>query len=308
MINLLLQILQTPVTLKHHADSIHNIASTVVKDVTTGEGLDKMQLLLQKLLDWSISMGGRVVAAIIIFIIGRYLIKIINRLLQKLFVRQSVDPSIKTFLGSFINTTLMVLLIIAIINKLGIETTSFAALLASFGVAIGMAMSGNLSNFVGGMLILLFKPYKVGDWIKVDNTLGLVISIETFHTILRTYDGTHVYFSNGNMSSVTVRNYSKEDIIREEFKLGLEYGQDLVKAEQVLKKIVEDEKRALPDPKPTFVFDSFGDSSINIILRLWVKNEDYWDVKSDIQRRIYEEFNREGISFPFPHITLHQPS
>ena len=215
-----------PDSLGNPIDSMRNIAQTIVTDVTTGQGLDKMSTFLTRLFNWSLTMGGRVVAAIVIFIIGRFVIRIINKLFMKLLANRNVDAGVKSFLHSLVNALLMTLLIISIVNKLGIETTSFAALLAAFGVAIGMAMSNNLSNLVGGMLILMFKPYRVGDWIQKDDILGHVEAIEIFHTVLRQYDGTRVYMANGSMSTATVINYSKHPSLRIEFKVSVDYGRN----------------------------------------------------------------------------------
>jgi small conductance mechanosensitive channel len=303
---LLLQIKPLPDSTGNPIDSVHKVASTIITDVTTGQGLDKMSVFVNKLISWGVTIGVRILGAVIILVVGRFLIKLINRLFDKLLTSRAVDSGVRSFLRSLVNALLVILLIIAVVNKLGIETTSFAALLASFGVAIGMAMSGNLSNFVGGMLILMFKPYRVGDWIKVSDVLGQVVSIEIFHTVLKCYDGTLVYMSNGNMSTAVVRNYSRKPILRIEFKLGLEYGVDVAQAEKVLLRLVAGDDRVEKEPAPYVALDELADSSVNVILRLWVKKEDYWKVRYDFNRKIYDTFNREGIGFAFPQITVHQ--
>ncbi|MBQ8099097.1 MAG: mechanosensitive ion channel [Bacteroidaceae bacterium] len=262
--------------------------------------------VLKQLLSWAITMGGRVLAAIIVFIIGRFIIKMVNKLFSRLLTNKKVDPGVISFLRSLINALLMMLLFIAVVNKLGIETTSFAALLASFGVAIGMAMSGNLSNLVGGMLILMFKPYRVGDLIEVNGIMGRVQSIEIFHTILRTAAGVNIYFSNGEMSSNMIKNYSKETHLRLDLKVSVEYGQDLKLVEQTLRTMIDEDNRILKTPAPSIVVDELADSSVNLSMRVWVMNDDYWDVKYDLTRLTYERFNEAGISFPFPQITVHQ--
>ena len=287
-------------------DSVHRVAGAIIADVATGRGIDKMEMLIEKLVNWGIIIGGRIIGATIIFFVGRFVIRMINKVFDKVLTRDSIDPGVKSFLKSMINALLMVLLIIAIVNKLGFETTSFAALLASFGVAVGMALSGNLSNFVGGMIILMFKPYRVGDLIEVNGVTGYVEAIEIFHTILRTYSGENVYLSNGNMSAATIKNYHKEDRLRLEFKVGVEYGQDFKQAEDVLLKLANEDARVLKDPKPYVALDELADSSVNLVMRLWVENADYWSTKYDINRKIYERFNEAGISFPFPQITVHK--
>ena len=286
--------------------SVDKTAHKLITEISDGREVTKMTELLDKLFNWSISMGGRILAALIIFIIGRLIIKILNKLFDHLLTRRSVDVGVKTFFKSLINALLIILLIIAVINKLGIETTSFAALLASFGVAIGMAMSGNLSNLVGGILILLFRPYKVGDWIEVNGIVGQVQSIEIFHTVLRTYDATNVYFANGNMSTSVIKNFSKTNDRRIEFKVSLEYGQDLAKVEKVLLNLASENSKIQRTPEPTVNLNEFADSSVDVVFRVWVKNEDYWSVRYEMNRKIYDSFNAEGISFPFPQITVHQ--
>src|SRR5574344_1926812 len=207
---ILLQKVQLPDTTSQPIDSAKQIARTLVNDVTTGQGIDKLTLVITQLINGSLSLGMRILAALVIFIIGRFVIKLLNRLVHKILNSRGFDPSVKSFLESFINILLLVLLLVAVINKLGIETTSFAALLASFGVAVGMAISGNLQNFAGGILILLVRPYKVVDYVGAQGEEGTVVSIEIFHTVLRTYQGNEIYMPNGQMSSNKVINFSKE--------------------------------------------------------------------------------------------------
>lgn len=306
MLLFVLQALPNPDSLSHAADSTKNAVKALVTDVTTGDGINRMSVLVKQLVEWAMLVGGRIVAAAIIFVVGRYVIKLINRLFDKLLTNRSIDPSVKSFLRSLVNALLLTLLIVSVINKLGIETTSFAALLASFGVAIGMAMSGNLSNFVGGMLILMFKPYRVGDLIKTGDTLGRVKAIEIFHTVLKTYDGTLVYMANGSMSTAVIKNFSREPNLRLSFKVGLEYGVDYGQAKALLLRIAEADKRIVGAPAPYVVLDELADSSVNVILRVWVRKEDYWNVRYDMNETIYEEFNKAGIGFAFPQMTVHQ--
>ena len=288
------------------ADSLGQAAKEIITNIASGEGISRMEVLIQQFLTWSVSMGGRIVGAVIIFTIGHYFIKFVNKLLVKVLTRDSIEPGVRSFLKSLVNTLLMTLLLIAVINKLGIETTSFAALLASFGVAIGMAMSGNLSNFVGGMIILLFKPYRVGDLIEANGETGHVVAIEIFHTILKTYGGVNVYMANGNMSTAVIKNYSKNNLLRVEFKVSVEYGQDLSKVEAELYRIAQTDARVLKDPAPHVNLEELAASSVDLTMKVWVKDVDYWSVKYDINRNIYDRFNEIGISFPFPQLTIHQ--
>ena len=178
------------------------------------DGFSILQIFLQQLIDWGVNAGGRIIGAIIIFVVGRFLISLLRKMLARLLAKRHVDASIQSFVKSLVNILLTILLIIAVIGKLGVETTSFAALLASAGVAIGMALSGNLQNFAGGLIVLLFRPFKVGDWIESQGVSGTVREIQIFHTILTTADNKVIYIPNGALSSGTVTNYSREDTRR----------------------------------------------------------------------------------------------
>ena len=178
------------------------------------DGFSKLQIFLQQLIDWGVSAGGRIIGAVIIFVVGRFLISFLRKMLARLLAKRHVDASIQSFVKSLVNILLTILLIIAVIGKLGVETTSFAALLASAGVAIGMALSGNLQNFAGGLIVLLFRPFRVGDRIESQGVSGTVREIQIFHTILTTADDKVIYIPNGALSSGTVTNYSREDTRR----------------------------------------------------------------------------------------------
>ena len=261
---------------------------------------------LQKLLDWGINAGGHIIGALLIFLIGRFLIGILNKMLARILERRHVDAGIQSFTKSLVNILLTVLLIVAIVNKLGVETTSFAALLASAGVAVGMALSGNLQNFAGGLIVLLFRPYKVGDWIESQGESGTVREIQIFHTILTTADNKVVYIPNGALSSGTIVNYSREDTRRIEWIIGVEYGENFDKIEDVTRRIIAADSRILDTPTPFIALHALDASSVNIVIRVWVKSEDYWGVYFDINKTIYAVYNKEGIGFPFPQLTVHQ--
>ena len=191
---------------------------------TADDGFSKLQIFLQQLINWSVDAGGRIIGAVIIFVVGRFLISLLRKMLARLLEKRRVDASIQSFVKSLANILLTVLLIIAVVGKLGVETTSFAALLASAGVAVGMALSGNLQNFAGGLIVLLFRPFKVGDWIESQGVSGTVREIQIFHTILTTADNKVIYIPNGALSSGTVTNYSREDTRRVDWVIGVEYG------------------------------------------------------------------------------------
>ncbi|HIZ33177.1 MAG TPA: mechanosensitive ion channel [Candidatus Bacteroides merdigallinarum] len=261
--------------------------------------------VLLNLWDGSLELGKRILAALLIFIIGRLIISFLNKMVARILQRRKVDAGVQSFVRSLVHILLMVLLVIAVISKLGIETTSFAALLASAGVAVGMALSGNLQNFAGGLIILIFRPYKVGDWIEAQGESGAVKEIQIFHTILTTADNKTVFIPNGSASSGTIVNYSREETRRVDWVIGVEYGEDYARVEEAARRIVAAEKRILSTPAPFIALDALDASSVNVRIRVWVKNADYWGVYYDVQRAIYEEFNRAGIGFPFPQLTIH---
>ena len=262
---------------------------------------------IAKALNSCIDLGGRILVALIIFIIGKLIVNWANRLFAKMLERRKVDASIQSFLKSIVNITLLVLLFLAVIGKLGIELTSFAALLASAGVAIGMALSGNLSNFAGGVIILVFRPYKVGDYIEASTgASGTVTDIQIFHTVLTTPDNRVVFAPNGAMSGAVVTNYSRKDTRRLDFTFGVEYGTDFELAKSTIMEVISKDSRILKDPAPFIELGALADSSVNITVRVWVNAADYWGVNFDMNKNVYATFNEKGISFPFPQLTVHQ--
>ena len=265
-----------------------------------------VEQILDKLLNWGIDAGKSIIGAILIYVIGRFVIKQINRLVCKILTKRKLEISVQTFCRSLMNLLLNLVLVFAIISKLGVETTSLAALLASAGVAIGMALSGNLSNFAGGLIILVFKPFKVGDYIDGNNVSGTVKEIQIFHTILSTVDNRIIYVPNGSLSSNAIVNYSKQDMRRAEWTFGVEYGEDFEKVKAVLERIIAADARILKDPAPFIGLGALSASSVDIKVRAGAKTDDYWGVYFDMNRVVYETFNKEGIGFPFPQLTVHQ--
>ncbi len=267
----------------------------------------KLSRVLDSLIEQGAALGWTLVKALLVFIVGRFLISLINKLVQRVLLKRNIDPSIKTFVGSLIHIVLMILLIVSVVGALGVQTASFAALLASAGVAIGMALSGNLSNFAGGLIILIFKPYKVGDFIEAQNLSGTVREIQIFHTVLTTTDNKVIYIPNGSLSSSAVINYSYQQVRRIDWTFGVEYGTDYAKVKGVLEEILAKDERILQEPAAPFIaMSQLADSSVNYVVRVWVNSPDYWNVYYDITRIVYERFNAEGIGFPFPQLTIHQ--
>lgn len=264
-----------------------------------------LEELITKGLNFCVEAGKSIIIAILIYIAGKALIMLINRMMEKMLCRRQVDPTIQTFLKSLVNILLMALLIISVVSALGVNTTSFAALLASAGVAVGMALSGNLQNLAGGIVVLLFRPFKVGDYIEAQGVGGTVQEIQIFHTILNTPDNKKIYLPNGSLSSGNITNYSKEPTRRVDFTICIDYGESIDKVREVLKEIITNDQRVLTTPEPVIALNALADSSVNIALRVWVKSEDYWAVYWETNEKIYNEFNRRGINFPFPQLTVH---
>ncbi len=267
----------------------------------------KIAKIVDSCFEQGAELGWTLIKACLVFMVGKLFISLVNKLVQRILLRRNIDPSVKSFLGSLVNAVLMVLLIVSVVGALGIQTTSFAALLASAGVAVGMALSGNLSNFAGGLIILLFRPYKVGDYVEALGAQGTVKAIQIFHTVLVTVDNKVIHIPNGSMSSGVVTNYSTMEKRRVDLTYGVEYDTDFQKVKQVLDDIFAHDERILNDPAaPQILLSALADSSVNITVRLWVKGVDYWGVYFDTNRTVYERFNQEGIGFPFPQVTVHK--
>lgn len=270
------------------------------------DSADKLSFLVEKLIGFAVSAGSHILTAAVVFVVGKLIVNALNRLVARILEKRKVDQSVQSFLKSLTNILLTVVLIISVVGALGINTTSFAALLASAGVAVGMALSGNLQNFAGGLIILLFKPYKVGDLIESQGVTGVVKEIQILHTILTTADNKVIYIPNGSLSSGVVVNYSNQETRRVDWTIGVEYGSDYAKVEQTVREILASDARILQTPEPFVALGALADSSVNLTIRAWVRSADYWDVYFGINRRLYEVFAERGINFPFPQLTVHQ--
>ena len=285
------------------------LESLAAAETVLTHGVEKNEnvtMIIQQLISLGINAGKQILMATLVFVVGRFIISLLNRLVVRMLERRNIDISVKTFLKSLINILLTTLLVISVVSALGINTTSFAALLASAGVAIGMALSGNLQNFAGGLLILLFKPYKVGDWIETSAGSGTVREIQIFHTLLTTADNKIIYIPNGTLSGNSITNYSRGEKRRIEWIVGIDYGESFERAEQIITDLLKTDERILSDPAPFIALHALDSSSVNIVIRVWVENKDYWDVYFNINKQIYNTFNREQINFPYPQLTVHQ--
>lgn len=267
---------------------------------------DNLHFAWQQIAGYGIEAGRSILIALLYYFVGRYIIKFIKKVLIEMMERRQIDPTIQSFLRSTVSILLNVLLIITVISALGINTTSFAALLASFGVAAGLALSGNLQNLAGGIVVLLFKPYRVGDYIEAQGVAGTVKGIEIFHTIILTVDNKQIHVPNGSLSSGSIINYSSMPLRRVDLTIGVEYGEDIEKVKTVIQDIISQDDHILKDEAnaPFVRVCELADSSVNFTVRLWTAGANYWDVFFDTQEKIYAEFNRQGIGFPYPHLTV----
>ncbi len=258
-----------------------------------------------KLVELAITYGGKLLLALITLIIGLWLINKFVKGVEKMFVRRSFEKTLQTFLLSLISITLKILLVISVITTLGVQMTSFIAMLGAAGLAVGMALSGTLQNFAGGVVLLILKPFKVGNYIEAQGYAGTVMEIRIFTTILNTPDKKTIIIPNGPLSSGTVINYSREPTRRVEWTFGISYNDSIDAAREIILEILEADSRVLPDPAPMVVVASLGDSSVDLKTRVWVESANFWSVFFDINEKVKKEFDSQGISIPFPQRDVH---
>lgn len=276
-----------------------------MKELFTSTSNVSLDVFLAKMIDLGISVGSKILLAIVVFLVGRWIVRRLNKLLAKILEKRHVEASLSTFVKSLVNITLTLLLIIVVIGVLGIETSSFIALFASAGVAIGMALSGTLQNFAGGVMILLFKPFKVGDTIEAQGQSGTVREIQIFNTILATPDNKIIIIPNGGLSTGLMKNYSREATRRVDWEFGIAYGDDYTKARAVIARLLDADGRVLKDPAYFIALTSLGESSVNIVVRAWVNAGDYWGVYFDMNEKVYKTFAEENLNIPFPQLDVH---
>jgi small conductance mechanosensitive channel len=256
-------------------------------------------------LDEILSYLPSIIAALVIMILGLWVIKLIIGRLRKIMEKREVDPGVRGFALSILGVVLKILLFIVIITKLGVETTSFAAILAAAGLAIGLALQGSLSNFAGGVLIIVLKPYRVGDFIEAQGESGTVTEISIFYTILTTPNNQRIIIPNGQLSNNKVTNYSYEPTRRNNMTVGISYDSDIKKSREVLLNIVNSDERVLKDPAPVVFVGGLGDNSVDLSLRFWSNQADYWGLHFDTIEKLKTELEDAGVSFPFPQRDVH---
>ena len=251
------------------------------------------------------SFGISLFIALSILIIGRQVVKILIKVISTALERSNTEDTVRIFVTNLLNTLLMIVVFIAAINQLGIQTTSIIAVLGAAGLAIGLALQGSLSNFAAGILIVIYRPYKVGDYIQADNHLGTVNDIQIFSTVLKTPDNKLVIVPNGSIMNGSIVNFSNQDKRRVDIIASCSYEDDIDKVKSVLADILSKDERILNEPKPRIAVSELADSSVNFIVRPWVKNSDYLDVYYSLLEEIKKRFDQEGIAIPYPQTDVH---
>ena len=253
----------------------------------------------------AITYGIQLVQAIATLVIGLWIVGMVVGVIGKVMDKSNTDPSLAGFIRSLISILLKIMVYITAIGMLGVEMTSFIAILGAAGLAVGMALSGTLQNFAGGVMILLFKPYKVGDFIEAQGYSGSVKEIQIFITVLTTPDNKTVIIPNGPLATGSLINYSAQTTRRVDWIYGIAYGDDLDKAYELLNKFITEDERILKDPEPFLALSELADSSVNIVVRVWVNSADYWGVHFDMNEKVYKQFEQAGLSIPFPQMDVH---
>lgn len=273
-------------------DKIENLSHLDYRQLLTGLAQEAGWILL------------KIVIALVIYLIGKQLVKWIIRLMDKAFAHHKVEASLRNFLRSLVKALLMVVLVLAIVQTLGVNTSSFLALFASAGLAIGMALSGTLQNFAGGVILLLLRPYKVGDYIEAQGQSGTVESIDLFSTCLKTPDNQTIYVPNNTIATSIIDNYSQSETRRVDWTLSISYGDDVDVARREILAMLEADARVLKDTVPVVYVKNLGESSVDLSIRAWTKNSDYWGLFFDMNERMYKELPSKGINFPFPQLDV----
>ena len=292
------------------ATAVADSVATVSKSMNVSEAIETLSgltlgELLHEVTGLAVTIVGKIIKLLLIWYIGRWVSRRLINIVKAIMDRREVTPSVRTFVSSLLEVVTMVIILIMIISILGIDTSSFIALFASAGVAVGMALSGTLQNFAGGVIILLFRPFKVGDFIEAQGVAGTVREIQIFNTLVATGDNKVILLPNGPVSTGIINNYSREDIRRVDMVFSISYGDDFEKAKEVLLRIIKEDERILNEPSaPAINLLELAASSIDISVKVWCKQSDYWNVKFDMNKKVYEIFPKEGLNFPYQTFTV----
>jgi small conductance mechanosensitive channel len=256
--------------------------------------------ILNKIYDYLATYWLQVVAAVVIFVVGRWLAKLISKLIGKALTKARVDETLTNFVQNLCHIALMVFVVIAALDKLGVPMTSFAVVVGTAGLAVGFALQGSLANFVAGIMLIIFKPFKVGDFVELAGVTGTIKEIQIFNTILNSPDNVRVIIPNSQATGSNIMNYTANGTRRIDLVVGVSYDDDLKKAQQVIEGVLAEDGRILKDPPPAVAVSELGDSSVDFVVRPWVKAADYWDVRFDTTRKLKLALDENGLTIPYP--------
>ncbi|MBR4149575.1 MAG: mechanosensitive ion channel family protein [Rikenellaceae bacterium] len=277
------------------------------KAVALGQTLQNMTFedIISMLVEWGVEIAAKIAIALAIYFIGRWLIGRLVKVVNKICDKRGVEVSLQRFFNNMIKVVLYICLVLTIVGVLGIDTTSLIAMFASASLAIGMALSGTMQNFAGGVMILLLRPYRIGDYVEAQGQAGTIKEITLFNTVITTVDNKIIYVPNNTISSGIINNYSQAATRRVDWNISISYGDDVKVARRVLMQLMTEDKRVKQDPAPVVYLTSLGSDTVNISARAWVDNADYWGVYFELNERIYNELPKHGLHFPFPQLSVH---
>ncbi len=264
-----------------------------------------VQKLLDGYLPQVINYSFKILMAIVIFVVGKWLAKLITTMVRAILLKAKVDDILADFIGALIKGALLLVVIIAALDQMGVDTTSLVALIGAAGLAVGLALQNSLQNFAAGVMLLVFRPFKAGDFIDAAGVSGVVEGISIFSTMMRTGDNKELIIPNGAIYSGIITNFSAKDTRRIDMVLGVGYGDDIRQVKEIIWEVLNAEARVLKDPQPTVAVAELADSSVNFVIRPWVKSEDYWAVRYHFNEEIKQIFDSKGISIPYPQLDIH---
>ena len=256
--------------------------------------------------EYAIPFGIKFITAIAIYVIGKMVIGIVINIIRSVLTKSKMDEMLLNFVLSIARSVLLLFVIIAALNQLGVDTTSFIALLGAAGLAVGLALQSTLQNFAAGVMLILFRPFQKGDFVEAAGISGSVLNITIFNTIIKTGDNKQIIVPNGEIYGGTITNYSANETRRIDMVFGIGYDDDMKKAKQIMEQVISADERVLKDPATLIAVSELADSSVNFVVRPWVKTADYWAVKFALTENIKEAFDKEGISIPYPQMDIHQ--
>lgn len=267
--------------------------------------MQSAQEMMDLVIRYGTEYGLKVIGAVVILVLGRIAAGMGRKLLRRGLARTKVDPAVTSFLASLVYIAILTFAILAALAQFGIQTASFVAVLGAAAFAVGFALQGSLANFAAGVLILLFRPFRIGDFVEAGGVMGTVKEITLFTTELATVDNVQVIVPNGQMTGGVIKNFSANDTRRVDLVIGISYGSPIQKAAEIMQRLIQEDKRILAEPAPTIAVAELADSSVNFVVRPWVKKEDYWSVRFDLLQNVKQAFDANGIEIPFPQRTVH---